>query len=71
MTRLIILIIMAVIGIIVYVSKKTAGAVSNKKSLRDATVKGETKNIMDKTAKGFNWLNEQWEKSKKNETKND
>ena len=68
MTKLIILIIIAIIGVIAYVSKKTASAIANKKSLQDATVKSETKNLMDNTAKGINWLNEQWEKSKKSAT---
>ncbi len=31
-------------------------------------VRNESKNLMDKTAKGINWLNEQWEKFKKGAT---
>ncbi|WP_423909672.1 hypothetical protein [Candidatus Spongiihabitans sp.] len=33
--------------------------------LKNASLKNETKNVMDKTAKGIRWMEEQWDESKK------
>ena len=46
--------------------KKTTGTIVNNQRLKNTSVKGESKKIMDKAAKGVNWMEEQWEDSKKN-----
>jgi hypothetical protein len=63
-TKLSILIIIAIMGVIVLLRKRIAGAVANNKNLRDAPIGNVTKNLTDITAKGIDWLNEQWGQSK-------
>ncbi len=64
MSKLTILIIIASIGVIVLERKRIAGDIANKIKKRDETVRNVTKNLKDKTAKGIDWLTDQWEKSK-------
>ncbi len=65
MTKLSIFIIIAIIGVIALLRKKIAGAIANKNIPQDAPIRNVTKNLKDKTAKGVNWLTEQWKKSNK------
>tara|TARA_Y100000294_G_C8399604_1_gene274220 strand:+ start:117 stop:350 length:234 start_codon:yes stop_codon:yes gene_type:complete len=55
-----------IVGGLVTAAKKTTGTIVNNKSLKNTSVKDESKKIMDKAAKGVNWMEEQWEDSKKN-----
>ena len=41
-----------------------AGRVVGNRKLKSSTFKGETKKVMDKTAKGMSWMEQQWEQSK-------
>lgn len=65
MTKLIFLVFVAIIGVIFFVIKSSVGKITGSENLRNTTFKGETKKVMDKTASGIGWMNEQWEKSKK------
>ena len=62
--KLSIFIIIAIMGVIVLVRKRIAGAVANNKNLRDAPIGNVTRSLTDITAKGIDWLNEQWGQSK-------
>ncbi len=55
-----------IVGGLVTAAKKATGAIVNNERLKNTSVKGESKKIMDKAAKGVNWMEEQWEDSKKN-----
>ena len=66
MGRLIILVVIVVIGWLFTAAKKATGTIVNNQRLKNTSVKGESKKIMDKAAKGVNWMEEQWEDSKKN-----
>lgn len=68
MTKLTILIIIAIIGVIVFAGKRITGAIADKNIPQDAPIRIITKNLKDKTAKGINWLTEQWKKSNKSAT---
>lgn len=65
MGRLIIFLIVAAIAGLIAVIKNTAGKVSGNEGLKNANLKSEAKNVMDKTAKGINWMEKQWEDAKK------
>ena len=45
--------------------KNVLGKASGNESLKNASLKSETKKVMDKTAKGVSWMEKQWEESKK------
>ena len=49
--------------------KKTTGKIVNNQRLKDTSVKDESKKIMNKAAKGINWMEEQWQDSKKSADK--
>lgn len=65
MGRLILFAFVGLIGLIFVVVKSVAGKVTGNENLKNTTLQGETKKVMDKTAKGMNWMEEQWEQSKK------
>jgi len=65
MGRLLLFIIVAIIAGIIAASKSAIGKVSGNEELKNASLKGEAKKVMDKTAKGISWMDEQWEESKK------
>ena len=62
MARLAFVIFMMIISGIVFLVKKGASVVTGK----DVSFKDETGKVMHTTAKGINWMNEQWEKAKAN-----
>ena len=65
MGRLFLFIIIAIIAGVVAVIKATIGHVSGNEDLKNTSFKGEAKVVMDKTAKGISWMEQQWEESKK------
>jgi len=69
MGRIIFIFIIIIIGWLFTDAKKATGAIVNNERLKNTSVKGESKKIMDKAAKGVNWMEEQWEDSKKNADK--
>lgn len=74
MGRLIIFLIVAAIAGLIAVTKNAAGRISNNEVLKNADLKSEAKNVMDKTAKGINWMEKQWEDAKntaKNQSNDD
>lgn len=60
MGRLIIVVIMLIISGIIYIVKAGVGKVTGK----DVNFKDESQKVMQTTAKGINWMNDQWEKAK-------
>ena len=44
--------------------KKAAGKASGNEELKNVTTKDEAKKVMDKTARGLSWMEQQWEDSK-------
>jgi len=69
MGRIIVLVLIVIMGWIFTAAKKTTGKIVNNQRLKDTSVKGESKKIMNKAAKGINWMEEQWQDSKKNADK--
>ncbi len=65
MARLLLFVIIIIIAIIIVVIKSGVGKVTGNEKLKNITLKGETEKIMDKTAKGIGWMEQQWEQSKK------
>ena len=65
MGRLSLFIVVAIIAGIIAVIKSAIGKVSGNEELKNASLKGEAKKVMSKTAKGISWMEEQWEESKK------
>jgi predicted Holliday junction resolvase-like endonuclease len=66
MGRLFLFVIIAIIAGVIAVAKSAVGQVTKNEELKNTTLKGEAKKVMDKTAKGVSWMEEQWEESKKN-----
>ena len=64
MTRLLFIIFIAGISFVIFLIKNMAGRVVGNKKFKKSTYKGETKKVMDKTAKGMSWMEQQWEQSK-------
>ena len=62
--RLLVLLIIAAISIVITLIKKTAGHVVGSDDLSKTTVKKETANLIDKTARGVGWMEQQWEAAK-------
>ena len=62
MGRLVLVIFMMIASGIIFLIKKSASAVTGK----DVTFKDESAKVMNSTAKGINWMNDQWEKAKLN-----
>lgn len=60
MGRLIIVVFMLIISGIIYLVKAGAGKITGK----DVNFQDESKKVMAKTARGINWMNEQWESAK-------
>ncbi len=69
MGKLIILALIVGIGWMITAAKKATGAITSNQRLKNTSVKGESKKIMDKAAKGVNWVEEQWQDSKRNADK--
>ena len=65
MGRAILFVVIIAVAAFLAVSKSLIGRVSGNEKLKDASLRGETKKVMDKTAKGVNWMEQQWEESKK------
>lgn len=65
MGRLFLFVIIAIIAGVIALAKNAIGNVSGNDELKDASVRSEAKKVMDKTARGINWMEEQWEESKK------
>ena len=65
MGRLFLFVMIAIIAGVISVGKSAIGRVTRNESLKNTSFKGEAKNVMDKTAKGINWMEAQWEESKK------
>ena len=65
MARMTLFLIIAAIAVVLYLLKIIVGKLIGNKDLKSATVKDETKKVMDSTAKGISWMENQWEQSKK------
>ena len=64
MGRLFLFVIIGIVAVVIFVIKSAAGKVTRNERLKNITFKGETKKVMDKTAKGISWMEQQWEQSK-------
>ena len=62
MGRLVLVVFMMIISGIIFLFKKGASAITGK----EVTFKDESAKVMNSTAKGLNWMNDQWEKAKLN-----
>ena len=65
MGRLFIFLIIAIIAGAISLIKNSVGTAIGNEDLKKSSVQSEAKNVMDKTAKGISWMEEQWEESKK------
>lgn len=66
MGRLVIIVVMMIISGIIYLIKAAAGKVTGK----EVNFQDESRKVMEKTARGVHWMNDQWEKAKGNATGN-
>lgn len=64
MARLILFGIVVIVAALIWAAKQAAGAVSGSERLRQETFRSQTQKTMRTTARGVNWLNEQWEQAK-------
>jgi hypothetical protein len=64
MGRLILFAIVLAVAAVIWIAKALVGAVSGSQSLRRETLRSQTQKTMRTTARGVNWLNEQWEQAK-------
>jgi uncharacterized protein YjbJ (UPF0337 family) len=64
MGRIFLFIIIFIIAGVIAMVKSALGKATGNESLKSTTLKGETKKVMDKTARGVNWMEDQWEQSK-------
>ena len=62
MSRLIIVVFLLLISGVIYLIKGAASKVTG----REVNFQDESRKVMEKTAKGVQWMNEQWEKAKRN-----
>ena len=60
MGRLVLVVFMMIISGIIFLLKKGASVVTG----NEVNFKDETGKVMQTTAKGINWMNEQWKKLK-------
>lgn len=67
MGRILLVLIMLVISGIIYLAKAGARKVAGREI---GDFHDESRRVMEKTAKGINWMNEQWEKAKSNNSSN-
>ena len=65
MGKLLLFFIIVIVAGVIALAKILLGKATGNESLGSTTLKGETKKVMDKTARGVNWMEEQWEQSKK------
>jgi 5-bromo-4-chloroindolyl phosphate hydrolysis protein len=70
MGKLLGVLMMVIISVVIVLIKIILGKVTGNADFKNVTIKGETKKVMDKTAKGINWMEQQWEESKKNISEN-
>ncbi|MDG5799221.1 hypothetical protein QA597_02470 [Marinilabiliaceae bacterium ANBcel2] len=63
MGRLILVVIVMIISGIIYSVKSAASKVTGSDAVK---FQDESKKVMEKTARGVQWMNEQWEKAKAN-----
>jgi dipeptidase len=64
MIRLAFLLIVVLVAGLVWVVKLAAGAATGNQKLQNTTFKQQATSTMNTTAKGLNWLEQQWEQSK-------
>lgn len=60
MGRLVLIIVMLLISGVIYLLKAGASKITGK----EVDFQDESRKVMQTTAKGINWMNEQWEKAK-------
>ena len=65
MGRLILFGIVLLVTFVIWIAKQAAGKLGGSERLRQATFKDQTKKTMDVTARGINWLDDQWEEAKR------
>jgi len=68
--RLIALILLLLVAGAILLIKIVIGGITRNKELKNTNLKSETKNVMNKTAKGIRWMEEQWEESKRDAERN-
>ena len=64
MGRAILFIVILAIAGAITVLKSMACRVTRNEALKNTSLRGETKKVMDKTAKGVSWMEKQWDESK-------
>lgn len=62
MGRMVIMVFILIGSAIIFIVKSAAKKVTGGK---DVSFKDETRKVMDKTAKGVGWMNEQWDEAKR------
>lgn len=63
--RILVFLLVAVIALVISTIKRSVGAVTKNEDLKNSSLADEAKTVMDKTAKGISWMEQQWEESKR------
>lgn len=63
--RIFVFLFIALIAIVISTVKRSVGTVMKNEDLKNSSLADEAKTVMDKTAKGISWMEQQWEDSKR------
>jgi YbbR domain-containing protein len=63
--RILVFLFIALIALVISAVKRSVGTVMKNEDLRNSSLADEAKTVMDKTAKGISWMEQQWEDSKR------
>ena len=63
--RILVFLFIALIALVISVVKRSVGTVTKNEDLKNSSIADEAKTVMDKTAKGISWMEQQWEESKR------
>ena len=63
--RILVFLLVAAIALVISAVKRSVGTVTKNNDLKNSSLADEAKTVMDKTAKGISWMEQQWEESKR------
>lgn len=63
--RILVFLFIALIALVISTVKRSVGTVMKNEDLKSSSLADEAKTVMDKTAKGISWMEQQWEDSKR------
>ena len=64
MARLFLIFIVFIVALVITALKNVAGSVTDNRDWANAKVRDEARDLMDRTARGIEWLESQWDDSR-------